>query len=265
MTGSGLELLLRRDRVIVVLALAVLTALAWTYVLWLAGNMSAAMPEMPGMNMGPAIKPWSVTQFLMSFAVWTVMMIGMMTPSATPIILLYARVARQAQADGKPFAAAGWFVAGYLVAWCGFAGLASLAQGVLIEAALLTPKLKAASDLFGVVVLIAAGLYQWTPLKASCLSQCQAPLGFIMRHGGFKPGAWDSLALGLKHGLFCIGCCWALMMLLFVGGVMNLLWIAGLAIWVLLEKVVPAGRVMSRGLGLVLVAAEAIFLYRTLL
>ena len=265
MSGSGLEGLLRRDRVIVFLALIALTALAWTYVLWLAGNMSAAMPAMAGMNMGPAIKPWSVTQFLVSFAMWAMMMVGMMTPAATPIILLYAHVGRQAQADGKPFAPAGWFGAGYLIAWCGFAGLASLAQGVLIEAALLTPKLDAASDLFGGVVLIVAGLYQWTPLKESCLSQCQAPLGFIMRHGGFKPGASDSLALGLKHGLFCLGCCWALMTLLFVGGVMNLLWIAGLAIWVLLEKIVPAGRLISRGLGLVLVAAGAIFLFRTLL
>jgi predicted metal-binding membrane protein len=174
MSGSGLEGLLRRDRVIVFLALIALTALAWTYVLWLAGNMSAAMPAMAGMNMGPAIKPWSVTQFLVSFAMWAMMMVGMMTPAATPIILLYAHVGRQAQADGKPFAPAGWFGAGYLIAWCGFAGLASLAQGVLIEAALLTPKLDAASDLFGGVVLIVAGLYQWTPLKESCLSQCQA-------------------------------------------------------------------------------------------
>jgi predicted metal-binding membrane protein len=265
MSGSGLEGLLRRDRVIVFLALVVLTALAWTYVLWLAGNMSAAMPAMADMNMGPAIRPWSATQFLLSFAMWAVMMVGMMTPAATPIILLYARVGRQAQAEGKPFAQAGWFGAGYLIAWCGFGGLASLAQGVLIEAALLTPKLEATSDLFGGVVLILAGLYQWTPLKESCLSQCQDPLGFIMRQGGFKPGARDSLALGLKHGLFCLGCCWAVMTLLFVGGVMNLLWIAGLAIWVLLEKIVPAGRLISRGLGLVLVAAGAIFLFRTLL
>jgi len=265
MSAPGLESLLRRDRVIVYSALVVLTALAWTYVLWLAGNISAAMTDMPDVNMGPAIKQWGLTQFLLSFAMWAVMMIGMMTPSATPIILLYAGVGRQAAAEGKPFAAAGWFAAGYLVAWCGFAGLASLAQGALTEAALLTPTLSAASGPFGGVVLVVAGLYQWAPLKQSCLSQCQAPLGFIMRHGGFKRDAWDSLALGLKHGLFCIGCCWALMTLLFVGGVMNLLWIAGLAIWVLLEKIVPAGRLMSRGLGLVLIAAGAIYLYRTLL
>jgi len=265
MSGSGLEMLLRRDRVIVFLALVALTALAWTYVLWLAGNMPTAMSGMRDMNIGPAIEPWSVTQFLMSFAMWAVMMIGMMTPSATPIILLYAGVGRQVAAAGKPFAAAGWFAAGYLAAWCSFAGLASLAQGALIEAMLLTPMLSLASNLIGGVVLIVAGLYQWTPLKESCLSQCQAPLGFIMRHGGFKRDAWDSMALGLKHGLFCIGCCWALMGLLFVGGVMNLLWIAGLASWVLLEKIVPAGRLMSHSLGLVLVAAGAIFLYRTLL
>src|SRR5258705_3359657 len=159
MSAPGLESLLRRDRLIVFLALVGLTALAWTYMLWLAGNMPAAIPAMRDMSMGPAIKPWSVTQFLVSFAMWAVMMIGMMTPSATPIILLYAGVGRQAAAEGKPFTAAGWFAAGYLVAWCGFAGLASLAQGALIEAMLLTPMLSLASNLIGGVVLIVAGVY----------------------------------------------------------------------------------------------------------
>jgi predicted metal-binding membrane protein len=125
---------------------------------------------------------------------------------------------------------------------------------------LITPMLALANNLFAGLMLVAVGLYQWTPLKDSCLWQCQAPLSFLQRHGGFQRDRRGSLQLGLKHGLTCIGCCWALMMLLFVGGVMNLLWIAALSILVLLEKLLPFGRFVPRALGLVLVAAGSIFI-----
>ena len=260
MSLPPIESLLKRDRAIVLGALLALTALAWGYVQWHSASMSASMPDLP---MSPTIRPWTVAEFLVAFGMWSVMTVGMMTPSAAPMILIYARVGRQAAAHGKPLAPTIWFAAGYLLAWCGFALFAALAQGVLLQSSLITPMLASSSDVFGGFVLVAAGVYQWTPLKDACLAECQAPVGFIQRHGGFKRSGPASLILGLGHGLYCVGCCWALMTVLFVVGVMNLLWVAGLSIWVLLEKVVPLGRLMSRGLGLVLVAAGIILLAGT--
>jgi predicted metal-binding membrane protein len=145
---------------------------------------------------------------------WVVMMIGMMTPSIAPMILIYARVGRQAMVDGKPFAATTWFVGGYLLAWIAFSLAATSAQWALERAALLTPMMTSASNILGGVVLIIAGLYQWTPLKEACLFQCQTPLTFILRHGGFRGYPAGALKLGMSHGMYCIGCCWALMALL---------------------------------------------------
>ena len=184
-----------------------------------------------------------------------VMMAGMMTPSAAPMILIYARVGRQASAQGKPFAATGWFAAGYLLSWVGFALVATVAQWALDRTALLDPKMASASQVFGGIVLIAAGVYQWTPLKDICLAQCQSPLLFIQRQGGFHRDPSGSLLLGLRHGAYCVGCCWVLMALLFVGGVMNVLWIATISAFVLIEKIVPVGRLISRIAGVGFVVA----------
>jgi predicted metal-binding membrane protein len=180
------------------------------------------------------------------------------------MLLIYARVGREAAHQGKPLAASAYFAAGYLLTWIGFAFVATSAQWALERAALLTPMMAGASDILGGVVLIAAGLYQWTPLKDACLRQCQAPWWFIQRHGGFRPDARGALALGVRHGSYCIGCCWALMALLFVGGVMNVLWIAAIAILVLAEKVIPAGRVISRTAGAGLFAGGAWLLAQAL-
>jgi predicted metal-binding membrane protein len=222
-----------------------------------APSMPASMPGMDmDMSMGamaPQARPWVITDLLFGFAMWAVMMAGMMLPSVAPMILLYARVGRQAEAQAKPFAATGWFAGGYLVAWAGFSILATLLQAALNKAALLTPEMASANDVMGGIILIAAGIYQWTPLKDRCLANCRAPLSFIQRHGGFQRQALASLGLGLRHGLYCIGCCWALMLLLFVGGVMNLAWIAGLAVLVLLEKAMTDGRAISRAVGIGLV------------
>ena len=266
MRDGAIEAVLKRDRAMVLAALITLAVLAWVHVLWLAAEtagVSPPMPDMPGMIMAPALQPWRAAELLLAFAMWSTMMAGMMLPSAAPMILLYARVARQGEMQGKPFASAAWFAGGYLLAWSGFALVASVAQAALLQAPVTSPLPASTSLAFGGIVLIAAGLYQWTPLKDTCLAFCQSPLQFIQRHGGFQRGAAPSLRLGLAHGLYCVGCCWALMALLLVVGVMNLLWIAGLAIWVLLEKIVPLGRVMPRTLGLVLILAGAIFLYRT--
>ena len=259
MHGTKFESVLRRDRQAVLAALVVLTALAWAYVLWLTRNMTVPAGAMPGLDMGmamgPEIRPWTVTDFLFSSLMWAVMMAGMMLPSAAPMILLYARVGRQAQLQQKPFAATGWFAGGYLLAWTVFSLLAAGLQDGLGRAALLTPMLASANDVVGGSILITAGLYQWSSLKFRCLTSCRTPLQFIQRHGGFQRHALPSLGLGFRHGIYCIGCCWALMLLLFVGGIMNIVWIAGLAILVLLEKAMSDGRNVSRLVGLALIIA----------
>ena len=266
-----LETVLRRDRAIVIAALAVLTTLAWADIFWLADDMAMGGMDMTGFQMipagqglmMPASAPWQPIEFAYVFAMWAVMMIGMMTPSVAPMILIYARVGRQAVMSGHPFAASGWFASGYLIAWTGFSLAATSAQWVLDRAALLTPMMESANAVLGAIVLIAAGIYQWSPVKEACLFYCQAPLTFIMRHGGFRPDARGALTLGLRHGLYCIGCCWALMLLLFVGGVMNVLWIAVLAGLVLLEKASPFGKLISRIAGGVFVAFGIWFLLHT--
>ena len=280
---TALESLLRRDRVIVAASLAALTVIAWTYTLWLAAAMSGDGMSMSGPGMGadmrmdPAMemdgmemdagdapslgtvlgispRPWSPVEAGVTLTMWVVMMVGMMLPSATPMILLYARVGRQSRKEGKPFAATGFFAGGYLLAWVGFALAATLGQW-LMEGTLLSPALASASRIFSGAVLIVAGLYQWTPLKDACLSQCQTPIVFLQRHGGFRRDPAGAVGLGLRHGLYCIGCCWALMTLLFVGGIMNVLWIAAIAIFVLAEKVFFPGRLLSRIAGTLLIAA----------
>jgi predicted metal-binding membrane protein len=263
---TPLETVLRRDRVVVLAALAIITILAWTYVVWLAIDMDMGGMDMTGFRMVPAgiglmmvsTAPWDAVEFGFVFLMWAVMMIGMMTPSAAPMILIYARVGRQATAQGKPFAATGWFAGGYLAAWLAFSLAATAAEWALDRAALLSPTtMQSTSNLFGGIVLIAAGFYQWLPLKEACLKHCQAPLLFIQQHGGFRRDAKGSLALGFRHGLYCVGCCWALMAILFVFGVMNVLWIALLSIFVLAEKVIPAGRIVARAAGVVLIALGA--------
>jgi predicted metal-binding membrane protein len=257
MSDTALEAALRRDRIIVVAALVALTGLAWADLVWLADDMAMGGMDMTGFRMIPAGRglmmptgaPWQPIEFAYVFAMWVVMMIGMMTPSVAPMILIYARVGRQAATQGKPFAASGWFAAGYLLAWTAFALAATAAQWALERGALLTPMMESASNILGGIVLILAGLYQWTPLKTACLAYCQSPLLFIQQRGGFRGDPGGALGLGFRHGLYCIGCCWALMALLFVGGVMNLLWIAALAILVLVEKAVPFGGAIARVAG----------------
>ncbi|MGH8735412.1 MAG: DUF2182 domain-containing protein, partial [Burkholderiales bacterium] len=160
-----------------------------------------------------------------------------------------------------PFAATGWFATGYLLAWFGYSLAATAAQWALERAALLDPMMVGTSQVFGGIVLIAAGVFQWMPLKDTCLAHCQSPLLFIQRHGGFHRDPRASLALGLHHGAHCVGCCWALMALLFVGGVMNVLWIAAISAFVLVEKIAPGGgRLISRIAGVGFAAAGAVLI-----
>jgi predicted metal-binding membrane protein len=256
---------LQRDRILVGLALILLTALAWSYMLWLSAGMDMGSMDMSGFRVIPSVTglmilahtPWQVMEFTLVFVMWTVMMVGMMTPSAAPTILMYARVGGQTGAQGTPLAATVWFVVGYFLAWAAFSLLATLVQWVLERTALLDAAMASTSNVLGALVFVAAGSYQWTRLKDVCLTQCQTPFAFLMLRGGFRRDAPGALMLGLRHGAYCVGCCWALMALLLVGGVMNVLWIVLLALLILLEKVILLGRLIAPAAGTVLIAAGA--------
>ena len=209
MSDTALEAVLRRDRAVVIVALAIITALAWADLAWLAGDMAMGGMDMTGYRMIPAgrglmmptVAPWQPIEFGYVFAMWVVMMIGMMMPSAAPMILIYARVGRQAATQGKPFASSSWFAGGYLLAWTAFSLAATSAQWALERAALLTPMMESASNRLGAAVLILAGLYQWAPLKEACLSHCRSPLLFIQQHGGIPSRtAWRAgVGLSARH------------------------------------------------------------------
>lgn len=244
------------DRAVVGLGLAGVAALAWLYLIVEADRMSrmdvaAAMPH-------PA--PWDLGYLGFLFVMWAVMMIAMMTPSAAPMAMTFAAVNRRrreaARADLFPV---GVFVLGYLVVWTGFSAAAALAQWVLHAAALVSAAMTGVSATLGGALLIAAGVYQWTPLKRACLVHCRTPMSFLVT--SWRPGRTGALVMGLRHGSFCVGCCWALMALLFVAGVMNVLWVAAITAFVFVEKVAPRGDLVGRAVGVLLVAAGAALIH----
>ncbi|SRR5579871_130451 len=271
MTDSVLEALVRRDRLLIAGALGMTVALAWGYVLWLAADMDMGGMDMTGFRMIPAGRglmaladaPWGVIEFAFAFVMWAVMMVGMMAPPVVPMILTYARVGREGNVKGKPLAPTGWFAAGYFLTWIGFALAATLMQWMIERAALLDSQMASANNVFGGFVLIAVGVYQWSPLKDVCLTRCRNPIDFLTRYGGFRGDFRGCLLMGLRHGAYCIGCCWALMALLFVDGVMNVLWIAVLALVVLLERLTPFGRGIALIAGVACVDAGAAMLFFT--
>jgi predicted metal-binding membrane protein len=181
---------------------------------------------------------------------WTEMMVAMMIPSAAPMILTFAAVQRKRRDRETPFVPTGIFLLGYLAAWTGFSVLAAIAQWILHAEALLSPMMVGTSPILGGALLLAAGVFQWTGLKHSCLAQCRSPLNFLL--SDWRDGHWGAFRMGLKHGTYCIGCCWFLMALLFVAGVMNLWWIAIIAAFVLLERVLPKSLFVGRASGVLL-------------
>jgi len=253
---------LRRDRIVIILAVALLTALAWSYLQWLSADMNMGGMDMTGLRiipsglglMVPKDMPWRAMEFAFVFAMWAVMMVGMMTPSAAPMFLMYARVGRQTEAQDMALAATVWFAAGYFLVWVAFALLATSVQWALERTALLDFTMASTDNVLGGLVFVAAGLYQWTRLNELCLAQCQMPFAFVMRHGGYRRDAPGCVMLGLRHGAYCVGCCWALMALLLVGGVMNVLWIVLLALLAFLERVTSMGRLIARLAGIALIA-----------
>jgi predicted metal-binding membrane protein len=275
-----LEAILRRDRRVVTVALVVVITISWLYLLAGAGTgmypheMAALNPSLQGT--GPSVSSgvgtsghnipmrsgeWTPGYTLLMFAMWWLMMIAMMLPSAAPMVLLHAAVTRNKLPPGNdamlPASSRQFlqsttaFVAGYLAVWGAFSLVAIFAQWMLERQALLSPMMTSTSWLLGSGLLLAAGLWQLTPLKTACLRQCRSPISFMSMH--WRSGIRGAFGMGIKHGTYCLGCCWFLMALLFYAGVMNLIWISGLAMFILVEKLMPGGDIIGKVIGVLLI------------
>jgi predicted metal-binding membrane protein len=258
-TGA-LERAVRQDRAAVLVGLAAITLLCWAYLLRMAAMMNAAAADKAmhaAMGM-PDMAAWGAAELVMLFLMWAVMMAAMMLPSAAPTILLVAGTYRRRGHGAGVLASA--FGSGYLVAWGAFSAAAALLQVVLHRAALLSSTMAARSAIVGGGILLCAGAYQWVPFKAACLTHCRSPLAFLTAH--WREGVAGAFAMGLRHGLYCVGCCWVLMLLLFTAGVMNLLWVGAIAVFVLVEKIARHGPRFGRVAGVLLMVYGAWVLAR---
>ncbi len=281
-----LEIALRHDRAVVISALLLIIGASWIYILAGAGMAMSAfdMTSLPmalgsaaewgvsegkSSSMGAAMTAmatpanWTLSYALVMIVMWWVMMVAMMLPSAAPMILLYALIDRKArERAGSPggFLPTSAFTLGYLLVWGLFSVIAASLQWAFEEIGLLSPMLlNSTSAFFAGVVLLFAGAYQLTPIKRACLRHCRGPIQFLSRH--WRDGAGGALRMGVHHGAYCLGCCWGLMAVLFFGSIMNLYWIAGLAVIVLLEKLLPLGPQLSTVTGGLLLIWGASFLY----
>jgi len=249
------ESALRRERGILIAGLVIISLLAWIYVINLSFRMTGAATEggsameMPAAPMTmPNTQAWQGEDVIFTLVMWAVMMVAMMIPSAAPMILTFAALNRQRRAQETPVAGTAAFLLGYLIVWITFSAAATFIQWGFHFAGLLSPRSMSVTPLAGGILLMLAGAYQFTPLKNVCLSNCRTPVRFLLTE--WRDGTRGALVMGLRHGLYCLGCCWPLMLLLFVAGVMNLLWVALIAGYVLIEKAIPAGQLVSRVIGL---------------
>ncbi len=256
----ALDRRLRRDRAIVGAALLAIALVAWLYLVHLSATMPGMdMADMPGMAM-PRAHAWDPLDVGLLFIMWAVMMIAMMVPAAAPMVLTFAMVQRQRQEQDRATVPTVVFLLGYALVWTAYAAVAALAQWRLHEADLLSATMASTSTRLGGALLLVAGVFQWTPLKQACLAKCRSPLSFVMTE--WREGRAGAFVMGVRHGAYCVACCWALMALLFVAGVMNLLWIAGLAILVLVERVLPGGPAVSRIVGVLFLLTGVVVLVR---
>ena len=253
---AGQALLARVDRLIHALALVILTGASWAYLVyqdWAMRHMDVIDMAMPGAG------PWSAGDLALVFVMWAVMMMAMMLPSVLPLVLIHRRLVTMRLPHAASSAPTAMLVAGYLSMWTAFSVVATLMQWTLHTLAFISPGMVATNRWIASALLIAAGVYQWTPMKGACLSSCASPLQFLMtRWRDGVPGAWR---MGVLHGAYCIGCCWMLMTLLFVYGVMNLAWIVAIAFYVFLEKLLPPNRWFARASGLALIALGVIYAF----
>jgi len=228
----------------------VLCILAWFYIIYLYRQM--VVMDMDALFFAMPMTPsWTVVDFVLLFLMWLVMMIAMMTPSVAPLILLFTKVNRQRREQQNPFVNTSYLFIGYFVVWGGFSLIATLLQWLLQQVSWLNPDMIITNKIAGSIILVAAGVFQFTPLKQTCLSFCKSPLEFIFKH--WKEGKKGAIKMGIKNGVYCVGCCWVLMVLLFVSGVMNILWVALIALFVLIEKVSAKSKWVSFAAGSLLI------------
>jgi predicted metal-binding membrane protein len=244
----------RRDRLLVGAGLLAAALLAWAYLFYDARRMSDAAACCTMASLGGS--PFAA--LLSLFVMWSVMMIAMMLPTALPMVLTFAAVSRNRRQLGRPAVPVAIFVFGYVIVWCAFSGFAAGAQWLLYRRALLSASMASSSTMLAGTLLLAAGVFQFTPLKRACLTRCRSTFEFIMTR--WREGRAGALRMGVEHGAFCAGCCWALMVLLFVVGVMNLFWVAALTLLVCVEKLLPARAQISAATGVVLLGWGVIVL-----
>ncbi len=265
--GDPVEAVLRRDRLLTAALLALVCLVAWAYTVAGAGMEMSGLRMTPGFGGGSVDASmampmqeagWSLAHATLMLAMWWVMMVAMMLPSAAPTILIAAAINRRSTAEHPPFGTTGFFLSGYLVAWLFYSILAVAAQYAFVSLDLLSVRMASTSPLLSAMFLIAAGLWQFSPVKRACLRHCREPISFLMERRG--QGNLGALRTGLRHGTYCVGCCWLLMGLLFVGGVMNLYWIGALTFLVLVEKNTAPGPGFGRITAALLIVAGGVAL-----
>ena len=235
--------------------IALVLSASWAYVVWMVWGMEH-MDAVADSLLMPGMMDWSGRDLVLVFIMWAIMMAAMMLPSAAPMLMMFARIAEGRSTRARASLATGVLGIGYLAVWTAFGLVATLSQWGLLEARLINPMMASASVYLSAALLVAAGIYQWTPLKNACLTRCRSPLSVLLTE--WRPGMSGAFAMGLRQGAYCTGCCWLLMALLFVFGVMNLLWIAALALFVLLEKLLRQPRWFAQGAGILLIAWGAL-------
>jgi len=240
--------MIAREHLFILFSLVFLSGLAWVGTVYQAGGMGLGMFTC-SMTME---MPFSVSNGVLYVVLWGVMMVAMMLPAMTPTVGLFQTIARRKQEQGLPFTPVWIFIAGYVVLWTLTGGIGYAADIAIQSLPRAFPALQTYGALIGGMTLIVAGLYQLTPLKYLCLSQCRSPLGFLLN--SWRDGTWGAFRMGVHHGLYCLGCCWSLMVVLFVVGTMNLVWMGILSIIIFVEKIVPHGVEMGKATGVALIA-----------
>ena len=235
---AAVESVQRHDHAFVVAGLVGVSLVAWAYLI-------SGVESFHGAEVGlPSTELWTPRDFALVFLMWSIMMVAMMVPSASPMVVTYAAIRRKQHPDERAFGACVAFLLGYVILWTSFSALATLAQWGLQHAALISAAGASTNAIFAGALLLVAGVFQWTPWKQACLTHCRSPFLFIMT--SWRDGTRGAFTMGLEHGVFCLGCCWALMALMFFAGVMNIFWLVALSLFVLVEKVVPAGDLLGR-------------------
>jgi len=259
MNNQSLEYLLKRDRLVIIGGLFFITILSWLYIIYLYRQM--VYMDMNALFFAMPMTPeWTSADFILLLLMWLVMMIAMMTPSVAPLILVFAKVNRERKLQDHPFVNAGYLITGYFFVWAAFSVAATALQWLLQQIAWLNPEMKTTNKILGGIILILTGIFQFTPLKKTCLTYCRSPLNFVLLH--WKEGKQGALRMGIENGFYCLGCCWMLMVLLFVAGIMNLLWVALIALFVLVEKISQTIRWIPYVAGFALIAYGILFLMR---